>query len=93
MLWVCKIEFCQRWRLADAWSAPVSRTFGFKFDLNNFSERNHDFLFHRAVADLHVHFIGGNACDTLDNMLRPSRFHSENHVLFGFAPDERKITG
>ena len=53
--------------LAGVWSALISRAFGFELDLHDFSERHHDFLFSRAFGDLHMHIIGGDARDALDN--------------------------
>jgi len=52
--------------LAGVWSALISRAFGFDLNLHDFSERHHEFLFSRALDDLHMHFIGGDARDALD---------------------------
>ena len=48
-------------------AAPTSRGFGFELNLHDLGERHHDFLFPRAEAGLHVHFVGGDARDALDD--------------------------
>src|ERR1035441_36403 len=79
--------------LAGVWSALISRTLGFELNLHDFSERHHDFLFCRALGDLHMHFIGGDARDALDNEQRAPRFHGQHQIFFRFAPDHGEETG
>ena len=75
------------------WLALISRSFGFELNLHDFSERHHDFLFYRALDDLHVHFIGGDARDAFDHEQRAPRFHGQHQIFFGFAPDHGEETG
>jgi hypothetical protein len=62
-------------------------------DFLDFLEWHHYFLGRRAATDLQVHVIGGDAADSLGEVLAARRFYQQHHVPVSVAPHHREETG